>query len=410
MRIGIIHMPGRHTYNRQSIQPKFFTLGFPLFPTGCTYRVSDNLGFDIPLTKKDFYHGFAKIHLGVLGLIGLVVANNVFSQGPTKIVITVLSLLLIGLCIHSWVSHSSAKPDESFRRRVFGKAFGYNMPPEYLPEKIQKTLHSELYKTCLGKLGIADWKKEVKDDNITEENFPILYTLSYYDNVLNPSPAHKELYELMESRLTILKNSRTKRKENKGIKSSGTSSVQVKFSPGKSNPVASEALKVSSVSHITPEQVKETSQPSYTQMTRKELIKVHDVKSTMITQMWLVLGFFVFALVIGSIFMAGSGALLWVILICIIIMGGIFTVVFVPDFLKLQKDIGDPYKMRVKVRVKDLQLDGKTAYLILRPNKYRIKHLRASSQYYNQGLLNKEIDIEVSKYSHTLIAMLDVKY
>ncbi|MEL6973334.1 MAG: hypothetical protein AAFO02_24445 [Bacteroidota bacterium] len=125
MRIGIINMPGRKGYEDQSLRTRFFILGLPLFPTGCYYKISDNLGINIPLKGEDILHAFAKIHFGLLGVAGLMWSSSLYGASAVqKTLLILVSLLLLGFCLYSWMMHSQVQGEEEIaKRRIFGKAF-----------------------------------------------------------------------------------------------------------------------------------------------------------------------------------------------------------------------------------------------------------------------------------------------
>jgi len=211
MVVGTIGMPGRLGFDGQSIKPKFFILGLPLFPTSCAYKVSQSLGIEIPITRKDAYHAYSKVHFGLIGLLGFVLSSNMrSSNGSMKIMLLAGSAILIGLSLYSWIKHSGPNEEQTIQRRIFGKAFQYNMPPEHLPHRVQVSLFKELQRTFIGKFKHANWQEDIKNKNVTKENFATLYTLAYYQKTLEDSSDHQYLFKEMEGYLNktnVLKTS-----------------------------------------------------------------------------------------------------------------------------------------------------------------------------------------------------------
>ena len=124
----------------------------------------------------------------------------------------------------------------------------------------------------------------------------------------------------------------------------------------------------------------------------------------------MVFAFFLVAIFILAFSGFDSGTLLIATILCLLIVGGIVGILFLPDYMKLQKDLKYRQKLRIKVRIQDLAKEGGNTYLVLKPNKYGISKLTASSKYYSTKLLNKDLDIFVSKEGHILLNIIGASY
>lgn len=443
MRIGTINMPGRYRYDGQSIQTRFFTLGLPLFPTGCLYKISDNLGIEIPLTWNDILHAYAKIHFGLIGLGLLFWRKSLYrSDVSLKLVLLLMGLVLIGISIYSWVIHYDVKKEELLQRRIFGKAFLYNMHPEYLPKDVQQSLFGELLKTYLGKSNHFDWRTKIEKGEVTKSNFPLLYTLAYYQNTIEPSKDHKALSEVMSDYLykrKKLKNPSINNNEPETVSAKANFTSQPTNQEGankepndkiatilkmmqeieqgesraktaqSSNTSSSSKANLSDTSKSKNTEVKEVYGQAI-KMSLTDVAKLSEAKSTTEKQMLMVFGMLPIALLV-MVFVGSNTALLFqVFLVCVVIVAIIVAAIFLPGYSKIQKDIKYHQKMRVKVRVKDMAEEAGTTYLILKHNEYGIDKLTAPSKYYSTDLLNKELDIYVSKEAHTLLDIISYNY
>ena len=145
-------------------------------------------------------------------------------------------------------------------------------------------------------------------------------------------------------------------------------------------------------------------------MTFADVAKINKEKSSMGNQMLMVFAFFLVAIFILAFSGFDSGTLLIATILCLLIVGGIVGILFLPDYMKLQKDLKYRQKLRIKVRIQDLAKEGGNTYLVLKPNKYGISKLTASSKYYSTKLLNKDLDIFVSKEGHILLDIIGASY
>lgn len=440
MRIGVINMPGRNSFAGQSIKPRFFILGLPLFPTGCIYKISDNIGIDVPLTGTDILHAFAKIHFGLLGIGGLFWMSNLYREDTiTKGILLILSLALLGFCIYSWIAHSEAPKEEATRRRIFGKAFLYNMSPEYLPVAVQKSLFAELIKIYFGKFSELNWQKNIQSGHVTKSNFALLYTLAYYQKTLKNSSENQALFSEIESYLD--KNKKIKPQEANTAAttppphsatqaSTNDDSLNAKLeefkriveaaantgpSPEAAQPKASAAntgqnsySSQSSAYQQTTETKESTS--GIEQMVKGDIFKLEDALSSITKQLFIVFGFFAFGFIIVSFLTANKSSLIPVFFICLALYAIISAFVFLPSFLKIKKDMKNRKKVRLDVQIRDLTEEFGTAYFVLKPNKHRITKLTAPAKFYSTSLLNKTLDIYVAKESHTLLEIINVRY
>lgn len=424
MRIGTINMPGRHKFNGQSIRTRFFILGLPLFPTGCFYQISNNLGINVPLSGQDLLHAYAKIHFGILGLIGLFwMQNTRHHNSSMQSILLILSLALLAFSVYSWLRHSDSKGDELINRKIFGKAFLYNMPPEYLPKNVQQSLFGELLKVYFGKYARLDWQKDIETENVYKHNFALLYTLAYYQKTITPSVNHNALfgkilaYLKKEKKLKTSEPTATQNQTNtspeketllnilQDIQGTNTQAAfQSSSAKDQSAHSSSDNNKHSDTSGTKQQAHKLTS------MTAKDVFKVEDAQSRLFKQLFMVFGFFAFGFIVVAIISSDKSLLGNAFLICLVLYGVISAIVFLPSFLKINKDLKERQKMRIKVRIKDLAQEAGTAYLVLQANKYGIKKLTAPAEYYSTELLNKELEIDISKASHTLLEIVRVSY
>lgn len=416
MRIGIINMPGRNSYDGQSLRTRFLILGLPLFPTGCIYKISDNLGIDIPLGGKDVLHAYAKIHFGLLGIGGLIYASSFPSSGGVmKAIYMLLSLALIGFCIYSWAAHSSVSEEEEPQRRIFGKAFLYNMSPEYLPKNVQKSLFSELLKGYFGKFSKLDWEEDIRRKAVNKENYPLLYTLAYYQKTITATPANQVLFAEIAAYLDKGKNFETANAANTQAR---TASAQANFTTPATETLRQEPITAYQSRAYTSTftntsgnfSTKEQANSTVEDMTSKDIFALYDARQSIVKQLFMVAGFFVVGFIVAAIFTGGTAALGYVFLICLTFYGVISAAVFLPGYLKIGRDIENRKKISIKVRIRDMTEEFGTAYFILQPNRYGIKKLTAPAKFYSTGLLNKELEIYVGKESHTLLEIVTARY
>lgn len=419
MRIGVINMPGRNSYDGQSLRTRFFILGLPLFPTGCIYKISDNLGIDIPLRGKDVLHAYAKIHFGLLGFGGLMLSSSMRgSNVMMKSVLMLLCLGLVGFCIYSWVAHSSVNEEEEVQRKIFGKAFLYNMSPEYLPNHVQKSLFNELLKVYFGKFAKLDWEADVRQNNVNKENYPLLYTLAYYQKTIATTPANEALFAEVAAYLE--KGKQFKTTTAAANNQAATASARANFAtPVIETPRQEPRTAYQSAPHTatgresnanTSANTKQQNDSTPVEMSSKDIFTLHDARQSIVKQLFMVAGFFLFGFIIAAIFTGGTAALGIVFLICLTFYGVISAAVFLPGYLKIGRDIENRKKISVKVRIRDMAEEFGTAYLVLQSNRYGIKKLTAPAKYYSTGLLNKELEIYVGKESHTLLEIVGARY
>ncbi len=418
MRIGVINMPGRNSYDGQSLRTRFFILGLPLFPTGCIYKISDNLGIDIPLRGKDVLHAYAKIHFGLLGFGGLMLSSSMRgSNVMMKSVLMLLCLGLVGFCIYSWVAHSSVNEEEEVQRKIFGKAFLYNMSPEYLPSHVQKSLFNELLKVYFGKFAKLDWEADIRSRNVNKENYPLLYTLAYYQKTIAVTPTNEALFAEVAAYLE--KGKQFERATTTASNQGATASAQANFAtPVTETPRQEPRTAYQSTTHTatgkgarenTSANTKQTDSTPV-EMSSKDIFTLHDARQSIVKQLFMVAGFFLFGFIIAAIFTGGTASLGIVFLICLTFYGVISAAVFLPSYLKIGRDITNRKKISIKVRIRDMAEEFGTAYLILQSNRYGIKKLTAPAKYYSTGLLNKELEIYVGKESHTLLEIVGARY
>lgn len=446
MKIGVIGMPGRNQYDGQSLKTRFFILGFPLFPTGCIYQISDNLGMNIPLSAKDILHGFAKIHFGLFGIGALIWMGNLRSSEMLfKVFLGFSGLALIAVCIYSWVAHHTVPDEDVTKRKIFGKAFLYNMTPEDLPVTLQKSLYGELLRTYLGKFQKVDWQKDLQEEKVTKANFYLLYTLAYYQKTLEPSPSNELLFVKIEDYL--MKRKKIKDSVSSPIPTTAAAESKIKYN---------QASELSPVKPVIPEpytqkietvedavrMLKEITQSKKTEdtgsgntnpqsqsstnrtqntnnksavenvetMNSKDMNKLREAQDSMQSQLGLIIGSMIFGCIVVAALSGGSAVLIYALLIVAVILGIILAVTFMPDYTKVSDDLKMRKKIKVTVRVKDISQEAGTTYLNLRPNNYRINTIKASAEYYDTGLMNKELDIYVSKSSHTLLDIVAIRY
>ncbi len=418
MRIGVINMPGRNSYDGQSLRTRFFILGLPLFPTGCIYKISDNLGIDIPLRGIDVLHAYAKIHFGLLGFGGLMLSSSMRgSNVMMKSVLMLLCLGLVGFCIYSWVAHSSVNEEEEVQRKIFGKAFLYNMSPEYLPSHVQKSLFNELLKVYFGKFAKLDWEADIRSRNVNKENYPLLYTLAYYQKTIAVTPTNEALFAEVAAYLE--KGKQFERATTTASNQGATASAQANFAtPVTETPRQEPRTAYQSTTHTatgkgarenTSANTKQTDSTPV-EMSSKDIFTLHDARQSIVKQLFMVAGFFLFGFIIAAIFTGGTASLGIVFLICLTFYGVISAAVFLPSYLKIGRDITNRKKISIKVRIRDMAEEFGTAYLILQSNRYGIKKLTAPAKYYSTGLLNKELEIYVGKESHTLLEIVGARY
>ena len=411
-------MPGRNSYDGQSLRTRFFILGLPLFPTGCIYKISDNLGIDIPLRGKDVLHAYAKIHFGLLGFGGLMLSSSMRgSNVMMKSVLMLLCLGLVGFCIYSWVAHSSVNEEEEVQRKIFGKAFLYNMSPEYLPSHVQKSLFNELLKVYFGKFAKLDWEADIRSRNVNKENYPLLYTLAYYQKTIAVTPTNEALFAEVAAYLE--KGKQFERATTTASNQGATASAQANFAtPVTETPRQEPRTAYQSTTHTatgkgarenTSANTKQTDSTPV-EMSSKDIFTLHDARQSIVKQLFMVAGFFLFGFIIAAIFTGGTASLGIVFLICLTFYGVISAAVFLPSYLKIGRDITNRKKISIKVRIRDMAEEFGTAYLILQSNRYGIKKLTAPAKYYSTGLLNKELEIYVGKESHTLLEIVGARY
>ena len=443
MKIGVVNMPGRFNFGGQCIRTRFFILGLPLFPTSCFYKISNNLGIEVPLTGQDILHAYAKFHFGVLGFIGLMWSSTMSRAfGGTKSVWVVLSLAMLAFSIYSWAKHHSASDSETLRRRIFGKAFMYNMLPEHLPVKVQESLYTELNKVYFGRFQKTDWQGDIKRGAVTKSNFHVLYTLAYYQKTLAPSEQSEALFKEIETFLDLEKELKTDTASNTSTQtntsttqdtaqqsttnSSTTSGAKMTMEEAmrifdeiqeqetaSSQPKTAGATQQNSFSQSanqSTESAADTSDGQPEKMSSGDVVKLHNARGRMNKQLLMLLGFFGFGTVMAGFLTGSVSSMLIPFMIVVVLVGVIAAFVFGPEYVKISKDLSNREKIKVKVRVKDLSDEMGTAYLVLRQNQYGIKKITAPSSYYSTDLLNKELEIYVSKASHVLLDIVGVRY
>ena len=174
-------MPGREKFRDQSIKARFFILGLPLFPTGAIYQVTPSLGIPVPLTGHDTLHAFAKIHSPLLGVGAFLLAQEAARNATAfaavlglialgLIALGLIALGLIGFGVYSWIKVRDAAPEDHLKRRIFGKAFQYNMPPEYLPKDLARKLQGELVNNYLLRHRNVNWQGHVDSGVVTKRD------------------------------------------------------------------------------------------------------------------------------------------------------------------------------------------------------------------------------------------------
>ncbi len=397
-------MPGRKGYEGQSLRTRFFILGLPLFPTGCYYKISDNLGINIPLGGQDILHAYAKIHFGLLGLGGLLWSSSLYRASTTyKTLLVLVSLVMLGFCLYSWIMHSQVQDkEEEKQRRIFGKAFLYNMSPEYLPNNVQKSLFGELMKTYFGKFSKMEWQAEIHEGKVNKENFPLLYTLAYYQKTLQPSPTNEALFSKIEAYLEKRKASAT------GERTQTTSTNTRQNFAGAATGFQSDSQQSTYQGQATAgtTQTKTATEP----MSSQDAFKLHDARDEITKQLFMVGGFFLFSFIVTAVLSGDMALLGTVFVICLVLYGTISAIAFVPSYLKIRRDLTNRQKIKIQVRIKDMTEEFGTAYLVLKPNSYGIKKLTAPAKYYSTALLNQELEIYVAKESHTLLEIIGARY
>ncbi|MGX5818831.1 hypothetical protein ACWKWU_11580 [Chitinophaga lutea] len=192
--IGTLSSGSLHDFEGQCIKTKFVIIGVPLFPVQTYYKITDNMGIPIPMNGKSVLHGYLRTTFLGLGFVGMIAASAM----PKAAV--VLSFLLIGLGIYSWVLFAGGVKDkESRTRTILGKGFNYNMLPEHLPQEVQIALFHEAeqkWKKLNGEN--SSWIAAIAH-GITPENKYLLYTLAYYANVMAGSEATVEMLAKLDT-------------------------------------------------------------------------------------------------------------------------------------------------------------------------------------------------------------------
>lgn len=428
MIVGVINMPGRKAYKGQSIKTRFFALGIPLFPTSTIYKVSQNLGIEIPMTGKDIYHAYAKVHFGLLGIAGLMFGSNMRgSESTTKIFLIIVSLGLLAASLKSWISNGEVKAEEAERRRIFSAASLYNMSPEELPFRVQQSLFRELLKIYVGKFSTVEWQQDILKGNIHKDNAALLYTMSYYQNTMTPAAANANMVKTVEDRIQQLKKGKTRVSDN-SRSSSSTSSTQSTSSNQSSattppihtvppmatgftaSPPPTPKTKPQDQT-TTPRANPSTSLPDSSSMNAKDRLKIIEAKEKMNGQLGLVGAMIFFAFVAVAFISGGGGMTMFYTFLGVFIVFALITAsVFLIPYRNINKDLKNKEKIKVTVRVVDMQVEGGTAYLVVQANKYNIKTLTASKKYGTTALLNKDLEIYIGKESHTLLEILKVSY
>lgn len=145
-------------------------------------------------------------------------------------------------------------------------------------------------------------------------------------------------------------------------------------------------------------------------MTLSDVAKLRNAQDTVKRQAFMIFAFFPVALIVMAFLASNTTLLLQVAVICLIILLIIVGSIFLPGYLKMEKDLENRQKMKVKIKIKDLAEEEGIAYLVVKPNQYGIKTIQAPSKYYSTSLLNKELEIYVSKESHTLLEIIEARY
>lgn len=410
MKIGTISMPGRKMFKGQGIKARFFILGIPLFPTGCIYKVTDNLGIPIPLTGKDILHAYAKVHFGLLGIGMTILADNIFKHNnKTMFYLTLLvGVGLLAFSVYSWIKHSSTDKEEEKTRELLGKAFLYNLPPQNLPLKIQKSLFGELLKTYIAKFSEVDWQSEIQGQNISKDKLPSLYALAHYQKTIDPTQENLNLYLKIQKLTNPIAGSSSKAGKTETrtkFDLTDKSTIATNFSATSNNPTKSSTqVGNKGTTHQSPVEKESI------EMSAKDMNKLHDAKTSISNQLFIVCGIFGTIIFVLLIAMGGSTTMIYASLIASVVLGGIMAAVFIPGFSKINNDLKEKKKIEVKIRIGDVVKDYDGYYLIAKHNQYGIKRIKAPAKYSSTAMLNKEMSVVVSAKSHTLLEVLDVKF
>jgi hypothetical protein len=195
MVIGTTYWGSLYKYKGQCIETSYFTLGLPLIPTGSIYRVTDSVGFEMPLNRESFWNGFSKT---------TILAVSVIFKPYEGFLSWLCWLLIINALYQIIKPFLQVGTEESKIRDILQKAFDYNMLPERLPQTLQAGLYQELLKKYKTKFGEnVSWEEEIKNKNINLDNQYMLYALAYYSKVLTNNDIYEQMKQIVKQMANI---------------------------------------------------------------------------------------------------------------------------------------------------------------------------------------------------------------
>lgn len=135
MRIGTILMGNIHSYNKQYIATKFFTLGVPLFPVASYFFVTPERGIEMDKVHgKSVLKGYLSFATLVFGLLALLRVLG----SPT------IGMILLGISVYFFWFFGKPTEAEKKERDLFEKATGMNALPSFLDKGTARTLRNNI--------------------------------------------------------------------------------------------------------------------------------------------------------------------------------------------------------------------------------------------------------------------------
>jgi hypothetical protein len=185
------------TQNEQFIETKIFSFIIPIYPIS-SMLVTETLsrgrrGIDIMKNKLSVIAAILRILSTFSFLFFSFIYHGSYSE---SIFIKILRVIIpLSLAIYFWFFFGKTKSKEKFVRNQFGKIFGLYFMPEWLYLDEFKKMNDDAKKTYRTKNSSDSWIEKLNTTKFNDDDFALIYCISYFENILNPNKNTSELLE-----------------------------------------------------------------------------------------------------------------------------------------------------------------------------------------------------------------------
>lgn len=207
MIFGLRKLGKTDVLNGQYIKTVFFIIGIPLIPVHSVFYISELNMIDIGLNFKSMFKTYLSWFTLLFSIIFLIGASfgNVFPLSPI-LSLTIGGIMLLSSAYFFFYFGNKVSEKEIEMRELFQKAIECNALPEYFSIKEAENFQKELLLTLKDKFQIKDWKEVIRNNEYNEQQLPLLFAISGFQNRIINSKSSLDLYNKVMQEYKALSN------------------------------------------------------------------------------------------------------------------------------------------------------------------------------------------------------------